>query len=769
MKFRLSQSPRLSPVPAMLVLNAVLLVLLALAILATPAPGIQATFGGATVDISADSAWVWMPQGCVNIKWDLEGIQSLYVDGKGKVGYDEMTFCPTTDVSSPNFEITARNGESRIHVLNIRYLPAATVSCLALLALLLPFLTVFYYLATMRLVEPLISDLSPLLTLAELLLVCLLIQTAQPFTIDDVLDGLENVFSNQSWYLIGWVMAGLVFIPLAMQSLWQRWRSGFRADFIVIGSFLALILLLYLPFGFDFIWHREEWFFQALLEGRESKAEREVAVRFWLLIQYPFANVIEVNPIIFHHIFHVAIVTVKLVLLYGIARKFGVSSWLSYLFAIFVQIYPVNFQLMSTRNIILALNMMALLAAVYLLMLFLQKPSRLRLLGILLALFFHVGTHEGAYAIVLFFPILWWWRSPRWTWRNINLTGIWYLIPAAKVIYTAIRLIVDRPTYGMQYLHEAAEQERPFLESLGRLPSAVGEVYHQTFIRAWDNALVSLAQNAWMLPTLAALLLVGMVAVYTCRISKESRIPSRRQLFLLSLGGILFILASIAVLLWFERYQYDLWRLYTFVPIGAAAVTISVLLMTISPIKNLRLRQAAIVGLLLMLMFPALSRLFVQQAHMVKNASAIEKVLSQIVEQAPYFDANATLVLVTSLSMEALKEKRLRPLWTNTFDSAIYMLYEEGRPKVSFMCRLRDHCNKDDISIKEDYLERVTDYSEIVMFRLYDDLGVVLLRELPAELDGPHNNTYNPDRLIDTSAPIPSRALTLLTSVYRDS
>jgi len=261
---------------------------------------------------------------------------------------------------------------------------------------------------------------------------------------------------------------------------------------------------------------------------------------------------------------------------------------------------------------------------------------------------------------------------------------------------------------------------------------------------------------------LAALLIAGVVATYLAKDSKASDFPSRRQALVALLGALLFILPSIAVMMLFEHYQYELWRPYIYVPVGAAAVVISLLLLLVSPVKNFRLRQVVIVGLCLLLMVPTVSRLFVQHAHFVKSANSKAKVLSQIIERVPYFDANARLVLVTDMSKAAFEAHGISELWTNMLDSAIYLLYQKGRPEVSFLCRFRDHCSQTDVSIKLDKIENVTDFSNIVLFRLHDDLSVELLRQLPAELDSALNHTYNPERLIDTSAPIPPRARILL-------
>ena len=94
-----------------------------------------------TVDLRADRAWVFVPGQCVTVSWNLEGIQSLYIDGGGKIGWGEEKFCPSLEATSPTFEITAANGETRSFSLGIHYLPADVIhNQSAVWLLLLPFL-----------------------------------------------------------------------------------------------------------------------------------------------------------------------------------------------------------------------------------------------------------------------------------------------------------------------------------------------------------------------------------------------------------------------------------------------------------------------------------------------------------------------------------------------------------------------------------------------------------------------------------------------------
>lgn len=560
-------------------------------------------------------------------------------------------------------------------------------------------------------------------------------------------------------------MAGLVFIPIAALTMRRGLR---RADCVVIAAFFALMLLLYSPFGFNTIWHWEEWVFQAYVEGRASSTRYELVSRFWLFAPYPLANLTSANPFVFSHILQVVLSAAKLSLLYGIVRKLRVAPLYAFLFAVFVMLYPVNDLLLSSRSILHVYSMSALLAAVYLILLQIEKPNRAALLGMLLALFLCVGIYENAYVIILLVPILWWWRSPRGIWHKFHLTVTWYLMPVAKVIYLFILANASWRYYGAKFLSNPPEQGRPLLESIGHYLGVVGNVYLQTFSRGWQEAFSAVSQNAWIAPTLAALLLTAVVAIYLTRGSKETRFPSQRETSLLSLAGLLFILPAIAVLIWFEPYQNELWRLYIYVPIGAAAVVICLFALSVSPIKNCRLRQALLVCLCLLFMIPALSRLFIQHAAIVKRADAKEKILLQIVDQAPRFEARARLMIVTSMSQQALREHGINELWTNMLDSAIYMLYQEGRPKISFLCRFDDDCGTHGINLERNYMEHGNDYKDIVMFRLYDDLRVELLRQLPPELRDRGNVNYDPDRLIDRSAPIPLRVLTMMPSASEE-
>ena len=210
--------------------------------------------------------------------------------------------------------------------------------------------------------------------------------------------------------------------------------------------------------------------------------------------------------------------------------------------------------------------------------------------------------------------------------------------------------------------------------------------------------------------------------------------------------------------MWLSKHGGGQWRMYVYVPIGAAIFVSGLVLLASAPIRRIRRRQALVVGLSLLLIWPGLSRLYRQQAAIQDSASAKAGVLRNIVEQAPAFHEGAHLMLFTTMSGEALEQAGVREMRSNMFESAMYMLYQERRPIVSFLCIFGHGCSCDDTFlqyISRDFLGDEEDYSDVVMFQLHDDLRVELLRELPPELRAARQQPIRPrapDRLLRARA-----------------
>lgn len=120
-------------------------------------------------------------------------------------------------------------------------------------------------------------------------------------------------------------------------------------------------------------------------------------------------------------------------------------------------LYPVNSGLMYLRSINLQFNLLCLLTALYLLVKYRNRPSRLHLIGIWLALLLCVGTYEAGYALIVLVPLYWWFRDRKHRTRNVNVSVIWYLIPALKLLYLALLVYSGRSFYRSNYVYQGKE------------------------------------------------------------------------------------------------------------------------------------------------------------------------------------------------------------------------------------------------------------------------------------------------------------------------
>lgn len=752
---------------ALLVLIAVLLVLLTLAIQNAPAPRIETEFGGATVEIRADRAWALLPGNCLTITWDLEGIHSLYVDGQGKIGWGEMAYCPSLLSTSPLFEVTSANGEERTLSLDLRFLPLELISSLLLCAILSLFLLAAYYLVTMRVGQPLSFDASIGLAFLALLIACLLGQTGYVFRLQSILAVLTKIFQSHTWQLFGVIAGGLVYIPLLIRAVKAGRDRKAVADFAAIAVFFLFLLLLYLPFGFDSIGHWEEWVVNAFFEGRPSKLSAENVTRFWATAPHALAYFITSESFAGYHLVSLFMLWGKLALLYSILRKLRFAPLYGFLVTMLFMVYPVNSMLLSLRSMPMHFSMLGLLAAVYLALDYQTRPSRLTMIGMWLGLLFNIGANESGYALILSLPLLFWYHQPLLHRRNIGLTFSWLLFPASKGIF--ILLLASQRTvfYGWDLLG-AEESGQSLSDAAGRILSDLAVIYETTFVSGWGDAIASLQQSAWFGWVALLLAPVIMTAVYLLRASGTPSLPNERADLALLTACLAGVALSVGVLIWFDRYSQDPWRPYFYLPIFASIAVFAIMVLLTARWRSVAQSHFLHIGLFLLLMIPATNRLLLQHERVTQSADVKARVLLSMMEQAPAFNANAITFMLTHKNVTDFMKLDVGEFETNMMDSAFHVLWQDRGPRFAVFCARFKQCHPSDIDYHHYELNEGSHFDEMVLFRIYDDLTVELLRELPAELGGASNVSYNPDRLIDTSAPIPPRAFTMLASARRD-
>ena len=743
---------------------AIQLLFLVFAIAGAPAPQVNMEEDGAEVAIAADRAWLLLPGQCARVAWAASQSLSISILGQARDNINEMTYCPGLRSDNLMITIGTANGAQESLRLNLRYLPSDIIKCLVLLVLASLLALAFYFLRTNRLSDPLPIGKFHLLCLLAIFCFCLLCQCASAFRIELLLDGTSRLFSSPAWQALGLLLTALVFVPLVWQLLRESQISSARNDIVAIAAFFIFLLMLYLPFGFDSVGHWEEWLVIDHLENGYPGLISEMHTRFWILVPNVFASLISPQSFMGYHLVNFLMFWGSLAFFYGILRKIKLDPLYAFLATLLFMVYPVNIGLMSVRHFLMNARVLSLIAAVFCFLQYMERSSRLRLAGTWLALLLHVGSYEAGYVIIAVLPIWWWRQKPRGTWRHINLSIIWYLFPILKLVFLLLLFLEKQPFYGSSWITDTPDANQLGFHSIAFYVGIIERVYLQTFWYGWREALSVFSQSAWIPPVLGAVTFSGLIAAYLGRDVTGATFPSRRRLSAGLLSSALFILPTIGVLMWLDRYNTDLRRMYIFVPMGAAIAAICLILLAASFIKRRHIHTAFVIGICLAAMMPALARLYVQKAQFLASANNKAWILLQTVEQAPAINEGANIIILTEMLGVELRAKGISELRTNMLNSAMNVLYEQRGPDLAFLCIMEKRCFKDELDLPPFHLSKDANYSDFLIFMLHDDLSVELLRELPPELGGASNATYNPARLIDTSAPLPPRAITMLSS-----
>ena len=637
-----------------------------------------------------------------------------------------------------------------------------------LLALILFPLLALYMLCRRQLDAPLPRRGLALLILGALLLSLALDLSSRELVVE-LLGVIHRRFRQPGWHWLGLILAAGLFPPLIWRALSRTWRSRDFPDLAVGGIFLLILALHFLPFGFDSIAHWESWTYRAFLEGQSSwNVDYELTTRFWVALPHLLATLISPESFFGFHLVQLLMLYAKLVLLYGILRKLKISRAGAFLISMLFLVYPVNSDLLSLRSLPNQFSALALLAAGYLALDYLQRPGRLGMLGMWLALAFNVASTETAYALILAAPLVWLLDRGRSRESKLNLSALWVAVPACGVAHMLLLSALKLKFYNSYVLERAGASLQLSLEQISPVLRRLLDVYWHTFVDSWLQALAALGAGDWLLASLLLISLAAAMGLGLLRGCRGSLALSPRRSLRLVMAGLLFIPPAVGVLIWLEGYQGDLWRPYFYVPIGAALAVYGSLTWLTTPIKGAELRGGIILAACLALMLPGFARLYAQQQSLVQRADAKAAMLRDLMTLVPGFAPDAHWLLLSDMTSEQLHSSPIAELaYSKDLDNSIlFTLYGSQASVKSVFCLSRADCNaygdEDTLFTAPELLPRT------VIIAIKPDLSLQLIKEPAARYGVESVVAYNVGRLIDADRPPPPRAITMLGAPPRD-
>ena len=733
-----------------------LVLAIALAVWQSPVPHLAITFGETTIDVRADGAWSLGPGDCLQIRWVFDGELPIHVDGREWHESGEQQFCPTIFATSPTVELTDhRSGEYRSYRLNIFYLPEflANLVGVAVIPVFILFGIQYLWINDGR--KRPAFRVVVVATLILMLCITLVRLSGRELTIETMLVILRNLFSGAHWHSVGVLLAGLLYTPLVLQAMWQAIVKRPVADIVAVSCFMLFVVLLYLPFGFATVAQWDGWTIRAYLENMPwSQLHTELTARPLLFAPSIIANSISTESFIGFNVVYALLLCARSVILFGIFRQFNVRHLYAFLVTMLFIIYPVDSRLLSLQATNLQFSFVSLLTAIYLLLRYTSKPTRQYLIGTWLALSLCVGVYETAFGLIVVIPLLWWYRFRKMTTYNLNLTAIWYIIPASKLVYILFLLSARRSFYQSDFVYTGSEHSLSELVSK-TIDKLVG-IYQRTFVIGWGEAVNSIGQNP-LLPL--AIFLLGLI-VFMVRLiwrnDKSEWAPENRQPGFALVTGLLLILPSVAILIWIDKYNNDYLGLYLYIPVPAAIALFCLITLLTSPIAKARSRNVLITIACMMLLLPGISRLFVQHQHYVTSADNKARILAQIVQLAPAIESHTRVLVLSEMSIEEFQNKHIEAFGSSALGHALYVIYEGQGSGRGSICPSVENCFP--LLHRKEYLE------DTIVFVLDRDLNLQLVEEPNTMLNEFVDLDYDVSRLYNPHAPVPSRAYTMLGS-----
>ena len=739
----------------LLVLLALGLVLtVGLAAWLTPAPQLALEYDDASIEVFADKAWVLLPNDCAWIRWEFDGELPIHINGRQWRESGEQQHCPTLFATEITIELTDHlSGEYRSFRLPIFYLPDFALNLVGVL--IIPFLVLiglqYLWINDLRKRPALRVVLVTILVLA--ICATLLRLSDVELTIVGILARFRNLVTDRRWHYGSAIVGAVLYSALAIWSISEGVRNRRYTDFLAAAGFIIVIALLYLPFGFATVAQWDEWTYRAYSENLPwPRMDTELVLRPTVLTSQTIADILTKDSLVGFNLVYALMLWTRPVMLYSILRQFNVRHLHAFLVAMIFLAYPVDARLMSLQSINVQFSYVSLLTATYFLFRYAVNPSRPILLCTWLALGLCVGSYESGYALIVVVPLLWWCRDRKMKWHNLNLTFIWYIVPAAKAVYILFLLSTRRSFYQSDFFFSGSEIALSdlFSQTVGRLL----EIYQRSFAFGWIEAIHSIKQNPWLPMTVVMCALLGAVAWLIWRTDKCARVPKNRQLGLGLVTGLLLVLPSVGVLIWIDYYFNELRGLYLYVPIAAAIALFCLIALLTSPLAEIKYRNAAIAGLCLLLMLPALSRLLLQHEHYVTSANNKGRILAQIVQLAPAIESQTRVLVISEMSREEFQGKHVDAFTSSALGHALYVIYEGQGSGRGSICPSIENCFP--LLHRQEYLK------DTIVFLLDTDLNLELVNEPSTKLEAFVGIEYDVSRLYNADAPVPSRAYTML-------
>lgn len=573
----------------------------------------------------------------------------------------------------------------------------------------------------------------------------------------------------------------------------RMWTDSHRLDLLTLAALCAIVVLLWLPFGWNISGLTDEWVFFSQVQGGAPAVELN-ALRPFSLTGLSLAYELTPDSFVGLNILFAVLLVARGFAVYLLTRELirdapALASAAALLYVVYYG--DTGWFWLTTFNI--GWSALWTLLAIWLLLRQLRQPSRLVWLVMAVAQYLAM-SYEGAFPLILAAPLLLPLVAGRFNRRVLVIAALWYIVPIILIVRYAVGTLAQDLAYQNAQLSIALGSESPLRD----MANSVLRVYKRLLGGAFLERYTLWRET---LPTLLYAATIASVSVGTVWLGLRWHRPVLRwrQVVTTGLAGLVLIGLGFASYLVSEFRDVD-YRVYYFSSVGAALLFVAALfavayggkwarrtvavgalaaILIIAP----RLGKLALaVGALLNLLLPARWLFLLGFAALIGIHSAFTLwqhrlyaeapqgqhwILSGIIEQAPQ-PADGTLIVLLDDSpdrraMWEFENRRdmligaVRYLFDNpTLDAAFCV------PDAEVFGYFREACAFTEDGFYTRWTkftldERTVPYENVLVFSFDEERGVLLLEALSGEASG-----YDPSTIAGRGEPLPVRARSAL-------
>ena len=378
-------------------------------------------------------------------------------------------------------------------------------------------------------------------------------------------------------------------------------------------SLLIIVIILWAPFGFNVTGINETWVTRGVFADTKNASGiypvNELFARPGVVPMMALAHYLTPDNFVGYNLVHAAFFVGKGILLYLLVRRLlpGGAAIALLAAALFI-VYPADAGLMTLRATHIHGAVFFYLLALYLLVLYWDKPRPVTLVGMWLALGISTSAYEAGYALAAVSPLALVWLEKRLSRRVAQVALLWYLPPLISLSNLAYHMLTQPRTLQTTVLEDGiAAGNREDTSLLAEMVSGTITAFERHFALGWQQA-VSLVTHNRLYTALggaAAALVFFAALIIRPSISQDTSRSigwfGRWAGLLIALGaGVVFL--GIVVYLPTTRRYVD-WRVYYYSSAGAA-IAVSAAVMFLSRLAGRRaayavfsLLMSALIGL----------------------------------------------------------------------------------------------------------------------------------------------------------------------------